>query len=139
MMLAKAVTRLYRILGRWQRVANECAARGATPHSAGYYQQIARERIKQPNAATAKAIFLTDCDFSSFSATKTRATRRGLSVTPDVFDRLVAAKSVRGDITWNELFAEAASLLESRYVTPGGHGMRPAQEEGQDDSNTGRV
>jgi len=118
-MLAKAVTRLYRILGRWQRVANECRARGATPHSAGYYQQIAHSRIKRPDDATLESIRLTDCDFSSFSATRTRAMRRGLSVTPDVFDRLVAAKSVRGDITWNELFAEAANLLESRSVTPG--------------------
>ena len=110
--LANAVTMLYSILGRWQRVANECMARGASLHSAGYYQQIARGRIKQPDVATAEAIRRTECDFSAFSATRTRVARKNVSVSLDVAARLEAAKSARGDVTWDALLDEAAGLLE---------------------------
>ena len=67
---AALVMALYDELGRWQAVADAC--NNGTRHSAGYYQQIAKGRIRKPAAATAAGIeqatecpeSLLKCDFS---------------------------------------------------------------------------
>lgn len=109
---AALVTALYKSLGRWQKIANECSNRGATYHSAGYYQQIATGRIKHPDSDTATAIERTVGDFSAISASRRRAARRGLVVCPSVFARLESAKIARGGVTWDALLERAATLLE---------------------------
>jgi hypothetical protein len=99
---------LYEHYGRWQRVANACSKHGAAYHSAGYYQQIATGRIKTPDDATSQSLA---CVFSAFSAPRRIATRRGLAVSPCVFDRLESAKIARA-VTWDALLERAATLLE---------------------------
>jgi len=46
--LGEAVRALYAELGTWQAVA-DCCNRQTLRHSAGYYQQIATGRIKEPS------------------------------------------------------------------------------------------
>ena len=94
---AAMVTALYRKLGRWRLVAEACNDGAA--HSAGYYQQIARGRIKTPDARTAERIA---CVFSAFSAPRTRDARKTVHL---CFDDLEAGNSERKRIgaTWPEM------------------------------------
>jgi hypothetical protein len=117
----EAVAALYQQQGTWRGVAGCCNALGAK-HPGAYYRKIALGQIVRParsalHGITMAAGALLGSNVTAVTSSRRVSMRRGLSVTPDVFDRLVAAKSVRGDVTWNELFTEAASLLESRSVT----------------------
>jgi hypothetical protein len=94
---AVLVRALYDVLGTWQAVADAC--NNGTQHSAGYFQQVARGRIRKPGAATAAGIeratecpeSLLKCDFSRVSF-KTRIGRHSTRL------RLKNERNRRGEI-----------------------------------------
>jgi hypothetical protein len=109
--LAKA---LHARLGTWQAVADAC--NNGRAYSRTTYWRIGNGTLPA-SPAIAKAISRVAAEVTHVTSPRRRATRRGLSVTPETFERLAAVKSARG-VTWDALLDEAARLLESQSVTP---------------------
>jgi hypothetical protein len=107
---AALVSALYDELGTWQAVADAC--NNGTQHSAGYFQQVARGRIRKPGAATAAGIERAVASAETLlKCPRTREARGGLTCRRSTWLKLRSAKNRRG-ATWDELLEEAVKLLE---------------------------
>ena len=106
---------LYLRLGTWRKVADACAEHGGTP-GPGYYWRMAATGIERPSEANARGVLeaarALGCVSMALTSPRRRAARKNVSVSLDVAARLEAAKSARGDVTWDTLLDEAAGLLE---------------------------
>lgn len=111
--LAKA---LHARLGTWQAVADAC--NNGREYSRTTYWRIAQGTLPA-SPAVAEAIIRVASKVTPVTKSRRGVTRKGLSVTPATFARLAAAKTARGDVTWDALLNEAAYLLESQSVTAG--------------------
>lgn len=112
---AALVRALYEHLGTWQAVADAC--NNGRAYSRTTYWRIAQGTLPA-SPAVAEAIIRVASKVTPVTKSRRGVTRKGLSVTPATFERLVAAKIARGGITWDALLDEAARLLESPSVTP---------------------
>ncbi len=111
---AALVRVLHNKLGTWQAVADAC--NNGRAYSRTTYWRIGNGTLPA-SPAIASAIDRGAAQVTHVTNPRRRATRRGLSVTPETFERIAAAKSARG-VTWDALLDEAARLLESQSVTP---------------------
>jgi len=106
---AALVRMLYDKLGTWQAVADAC--NNGHAYSRTTYWRIGNGTLLA-SPAIAEEIDRIAAQVTHVTSPKRRATRRSLSVTPATFGRLATAKSARGDMTWDALLDEAATLLE---------------------------
>ena len=107
--LAALVTALYDKLGTWQAVADAC--NDGRIYSRTYYWRIARGTLPA-SSETAEALARVAREVTHVTKPRRRVARKNVSVSLDVAARLEAAKSARGDVTWDALMDEAAGLLE---------------------------
>ena len=110
--LAKA---LHARLGTWQAVADAC--NNGRAYSRTTYWRIAQGTLPA-SPAIAEAISRVAAEVTHVTSPRTRDERKTVHCCCDTFERLAAAKSARGDVTWDALLDEAARLLESQSVTP---------------------
>jgi len=109
------VRALYEELGRWQAVADACSTEGVE-HSASYYWRVASGALKTPGEKTRRGIVaaareLLDCDLTAVKSSTRRATRGGIAITRNLWERLYAVR-IRDNLTWNELAEKALASLE---------------------------
>ena len=107
---AALVRALYEHLGTWQAVADAC--NNGREYSRTTYWRIAQGTLPA-SPAVAEAIIRVASKVTPVTKSRRRAARRGLTICPSTFARLAAAKTARGDVTWDALLNEAAYLLES--------------------------
>ena len=111
--LAKA---LHARLGTWQAVADAC--NNGRAYSRTTYWRIAQGTLPA-SPAIAEAISRVAAEVTHVTSPRTRDERKTVHCCCDTFKRLAAAKSARGDVTWDALLDEAAYLLESQSVAAG--------------------
>ena len=112
---AEAVQALYRALGSWQAVADLCQHGRKRRHSAGYYQQVATGRIRNPSKATLAGIArapalaerLLKRDFS-------RSARFGLTVEHSIGVEANLWRIAKS-LTWDKWAKMADELMRERY------------------------
>ena len=95
----------------WQELADLCNEEGERRYSRRYYWRIAQGTLPASPAAQ-ECILRATSKVTAVTSTETRDTRKTIHASIEVFARLEAAKTARGDVTWDTLMDEAAGLLE---------------------------
>ena len=113
---AGLVRTLHAKLGTWQAVADAC--NNGRAYSRTTYWRIAQGTLPA-SPAIAEAISRVAAEVTHVTSPRTRDERKTVHCCCDTFKRLAAAKSARGDVTWDALLDEAAYLLESQSVAAG--------------------
>lgn len=112
---AEMVAALYDRLGRWQAVADACSDGGGVAHSAGYYQQVASGRIKNPAKATLERIvWATESPLTLLKRDFSRTPRYGFTARRKLGLRVTEWRNAHG-LTFNEWMKAAQELMENHY------------------------
>ena len=99
----------------WQRVADLCQYRRKRRHSAGYYQQIATGRIRNPSAETLAGIVRAPALAERLLKSHfSREARWGLCCRRSLGLELSKMKK-RHNWTWDQLLEKALDLMRERY------------------------
>ena len=110
---AELVRGLYDALGTWQAVADAC--NNGTRHSAGYYQQIAKGRIRKPGVSAVEGIERAVASAETLLKRPwEREARYGFTILRCIGVRIASWRKAHG-MTMNEWAEKAQELMEERY------------------------